>query len=103
VTLSAKVMDGKDIVAAIIKDPNGIGFSSPLNLINRPIKILSINDFLPSTENIQSGKYPIRRSLSLVTKLKIKPVVNEFIEYCLDPKKGQHIIKNLGLVPTQAE
>ena len=103
VTLRAKVMDGKDIVAAIIKDPYGIGFSSPLNLINLPIKILSINNFAPTPENIQSGKYPIRRSLSLVTKLKIKPAANDFIEYCLDPKKGQQIIKNLGLVPTQGE
>ena len=103
VTLRAKVMDGKDIVAAIVNDPSGIGFSSPLNLLNIPVKILSINNFLPTPENIQSGKYPIRRSLSLVTKLKNKPAVNHFIEYCLDPKKGQQIIKNLGLVPTQVE
>jgi phosphate transport system substrate-binding protein len=103
VTLRAKVMDGKDIVSAIVSDSNGIGFSSPLNLLNTPIKILSIINFLPTPENIQSGKYPIRRSLSLVAGLKIKPAVNDFIEYCLDPKKGQLIIKNLGLVPTQAE
>jgi phosphate transport system substrate-binding protein len=103
VTLRARVMDGKNIVEAIVKDPYGIGFSSPLNLINVPVKIISINNFLPSPENIQSGKYPIRRSLSLVTKLKIKPAESDFIEYCLDPKKGQKIIKNLGLVPTRAE
>ena len=103
VTLRARVMDGKNIVEAIVKDPYGIGFSSPLNLINVPVKILSINDFLPTPENIQSGKYPIRRSLSLVTKLKIKPAESDFIEYCLDPKKGQKIIKTLGLVPIRAE
>ncbi len=103
VTLKAKVMDGKDIVSSIVSDQNGIGFSSPLNLINIAVKTVSINECLPTPENIQSGKYPIRRSLSLVTKQKIKPEVHDFIEYCLDPKKGQHIIKTLGLVPTRAE
>ena len=103
VTLKAKVMDGTDIVTSIVNDPNGIGFSSPVNLINIPVKTISINDFLPTPENIHAGRYPIRRALSLVTSQKIKPEVNDFIQYCLDPKKGQQIIKSLGLVPTQGE
>jgi phosphate transport system substrate-binding protein len=103
VTLNAKVMDGKDIVTAIVNDPNGIGFSSPVNLINIPVKVISVNDFLPTASNIQTGKYPIRRSLSLVTAMKVKPAIQDFIDYCTDPKKGQSIIRNLGLVPTQAE
>jgi len=104
VTLKAKVMDGREIVSSIVNDPNGIGFSSPVNLINIPVKTISINAFFPTSENIHSGKYPIRRALSLVTKLKVKPEIQDFIDYCLMPQKGQSIIKNLGLVPThQAE
>jgi len=103
VTLHAKVMDGKDIVTAIVNDPRGIGFSSPFNLVNIPVKTLSINEFLPTPANIQKGNYPIRRSLSLITLPKVKPAVQEFIDYCIDPKKGQAIIRSLGLVPTQAE
>lgn len=103
VTLNAKVMDGLDIVSEIIDDPRGIGFSSPLNLTNQPVKILHINDFLPTPDNIQAGKYPIRRSLSLLTSPKVKPAVQNFIDYCTDPKKGQYIIKTLGLVPAYAE
>lgn len=101
VTLKAKVMDGRDIVSAVANDPRGIGFTSPVNLIGIPVKILSIDSYLPNAENIQKGLYPIRRSLSLVTPEKIKSATQEFITYCLDPQKGQAIIKNLGLVPSR--
>jgi len=103
VTLKARVMNGREIIPAIANDPNGIGFSSPVNLIDKPVKIIGINGHMPSAENIHSGAYPIRRSLSLVTRLKVKPEVHAFIEYCLAHEKGQKIIRNLGLVPTLAE
>ena len=101
VTLLAKVMDGKDIVSAIVNDPQGIGFSSPINLINIPVKTISVNDHFPTPETIHTGQYLIRRSLMLVTLPKVKPVIKEFIEYCTDPLKGQAIIKKLGLVPAR--
>ncbi len=99
ITPKAKVMDGLDIISAVTRDPNGIGFTSPLNLTGRPVKLLSINGHLPTPEAIHAANYPIRRSLSLVMHQNKSAPTQAFIDYCLAPGKGQSIIKQLGLVP----
>ena len=104
-TPKAKVMDGVEIISAVINDPNGIGFSSPLNLLGllgKRVKLLAIDDALPTTESIFDASYPIRRSLSLITSHKKNSVMQAFIDYCLAADKGQAIIKKLGLVPAVA-
>jgi phosphate transport system substrate-binding protein len=99
ITPRAQVMDGLDIVSAVVSDPNGIGFTSPLNLTGKHIKLISINDHLPTPEAIHALNYPIHRALSLITHHKKDAATQAFIQYCLAPDKGQSIIKKLGLVP----
>lgn len=99
ITPKAKVMDGLEIISAVMRDPNGIGFTSPINLIGKQIKLVSINGSLPNPEEIHSAKYPIRRALSLITLAKKQKNTQAFIDYCLAANKGQAIIKKLGLVP----
>ena len=101
-TLKAKVMNGVDIVSSVINDPNGIGFTSPLNLLGllgKRVRLLAIDDALPTPETIFDSAYPIRRTLSLITAHKKNSATQAFIDYCLAVDKGQAIIKKLGLVP----
>jgi len=99
ITPKAKTKDGLDIISSVAQDRNGIGFTSPVNVVGKPVKIIAINDFHPHVEQIQTEKYPIRRSLSLVALSKLQPPTQAFIDYCLAPNKGQAIIQKIGLVP----
>ncbi len=99
ITPKAKVMDGLDIIYAVANDKDSIGFTSPINVIGKPVKLVSINHFQPDSDNIHTSKYPIRRSLSLITLPKKQQPTQAFIDYCLAPDKGQGIIQKMGLVP----
>jgi phosphate transport system substrate-binding protein len=99
VTSKAEVVDGLKIIHAVHTDPGGIGFTSPLNLKNADVRIVSINGALPTAEAVQSNQYPIRRALCLITSASVSKAAQDFIDYCTSRHQGQVIIQKIGLAP----
>ena len=104
ITLKAKVAtNNSELLHLVMSDPHAIAYIGTTFLTGANVKVLAINGFLPSYQNIKAEKYPIRNSLRLLTKPNPSPAVKQLIAYCLDKSKGQAIIKGLGLVPVAME
>lgn len=69
---------------------------------NDKVRALAIRvdgkDVPPTLDNIRSGAYPMRRSLSLVTNGEPKGPVKEFLAY-LTSDEGQKLLKKHGYLP----
>jgi len=104
ITLKAKVITGiNSLMQTISTDPFAIGWVGTTFLSKEKVKPLAVNGVLPTYQNIKQGTYPIRNELQLLVRPNHHKEVKEFIAYCLDVKKGQAIIKELGLVPVVGE
>ncbi|QWD87499.1 phosphate ABC transporter substrate-binding protein [Polynucleobacter paludilacus] len=100
ITLGAQIVnDHKELFADLLKDPLGISYVSTTFLGKANLKVLSVNDFLPTYENLRANQYPIRNNLLLIAPEQTSDQVKQFIDYCLNPSKGQALIKKNGLVP----
>ncbi|QWD46435.1 phosphate ABC transporter substrate-binding protein [Polynucleobacter paneuropaeus] len=100
ITLGAQIVnDHKELFADLLKDPLGISYVSTTFLGKVNLKVLSVNDFLPTYENLRANQYPIRNNLMLIAPEQTSDQVKQFIDYCLNPSKGQALIKKNGLVP----
>lgn len=93
-----------DCIRFVSENPGAIGYMSlgtAKNMIdqNLSIKILSFNGVQPTFENINSGKYPIKRELNLVYKPE-NTKVKDFIDFSLTDQ-AQQIVKELNFIPVQ--
>ena len=64
---------------------------------NNPIKLLSVDSFAPSVENIRNGTYPITVDIFAVTTGNSNPHVTELLDWMLSPE-GQELIEKTGYV-----
>jgi phosphate transport system substrate-binding protein len=81
---------------------NGIGYSTIAQIKGQQtVRLVPINGIAPTdTAKVQSGEYPIARSLYLAVPPKTSPVVKEFIEFALSPE-GQKAIERAGYIPVR--
>jgi len=87
------------IVQAVAVDANGIGYSGIEQAKASGAKMLSIEGVAPSTEAVNSGKYPYARILRFYTnKGSESQATKDFIEFVLS-KQGQGVIAQLGFTP----
>jgi phosphate transport system substrate-binding protein len=89
------------VVNAVSKERNGIGYGG--SAYAKGVKELKIvakdgQAYLPSAENVKSGKYPLARPLFMYTRAKPSGEVKEFIDFCLSPA-GQGIVTQVGYFP----
>ncbi len=104
ITLKAKVVTSLNgLMQAITSDPFAIGYVGTTFLNQEKVKPLAIDGVLPTYPNIKQRRYPIQNNLQLLTKPSASKEIKDFIAYCLDPKTGQAIIKEMGLVPVLGE
>ena len=104
ITLKAKIVTNlKDLMRIMTTDPLAIGYVGATFLNKEKVKSLAIDGVLPTYKNIQQRDYPIRYQLQLLSKSSAGKEVKDFIAYCLDSKKGQAIIRDMGLVPLLGE
>ena len=88
-----------EIVQAVAKDPNGIGYSS-VQLASQPtVKGVSIGGVTPGVAAVNEGKYPFTRPLHLYTnKAKETTKTRDFIQF-IQSSRGQDILGQMGYVP----
>lgn len=89
----------ESLVAAVAKDPNGIGYSS-IELTTAPgVKGVSIGGVAPTIEAVNKDQYPYKRVLHLYTrKGKEKAAAVDFIQF-IQSAAGQQALTKAGFVP----
>jgi phosphate transport system substrate-binding protein len=97
-TTKIKPLEASALLRQVVASPNAIGFG-PVSLAPGAPKILKINDVAHSTETIKAGTYALRRALMLARDEKLAPVAQTFLDWFIDPAKGQQVIQRLGVVP----
>jgi phosphate transport system substrate-binding protein len=95
----------KAIQQEISTNKMAIGYGGEAYFKNKPnVKILPVaakkggTPVYPSNENVASGKYPISRSLLMITPGKPRGLAARFISFCLSPE-GQAVVARVGYVP----
>lgn len=86
--------------------PGAIGYVSfgtaeAMKAAGMPIKLLTLDNVMPSVAAINNKSYAIVRELNLV-HAKDSPAIAQFIELTLSAK-GQDVVKSLGFVPVAAK
>ena len=87
-----------DVVRAVSTSPGAIGYIS-LGYLNAYIKPLKVNGVMGSRKTVLDGTYLINRPLFMFTNNWPEGRRLEFINFVLDPNKGQKIVKQAGFIP----
>lgn len=86
------------VAQAVAKNENAIGYVG-VGYVNKDLKGLSVNGIQGTPETTLNGTYPISRALYMFTPGWPQGDVLNFINYVLNPKKGQPFVKDAGFVP----
>lgn len=89
--VDALIGDGNGNVKSNLQtSKNAIAYLS-LGYIDDKTKVLEIDGFAGTVENIVSGKYPISRPLMMVTLGDLDPVAKAYLDFCMSDE-GQKIV-----------
>jgi phosphate transport system substrate-binding protein len=89
------------VVNAVSKERNGIGYGGAAYAKGvKEVKIVGKDGqaYLPTAENVKSGKYALSRPLFMYTRGKPAGEAKDFIEFCLS-QGGQSIVTQVGYYP----
>lgn len=95
---SQKMAGNEQIAAEVAKNPYGIGYVGLAYAKTPGVKVVMINNALPTTESIRDRSYPLARPLFYYTGKKPEGVVEQFINFTLS-EKGQQIVGNVQFIP----
>jgi len=87
----------ESIVQSVKGDPNAIGYIS-LTSFKNDVKALKVDGVYPSEQTIANGSYAIQNPFLFLTKGEVKPVVKDFLDFCLSPE-GQALVESEKVVP----
>jgi phosphate transport system substrate-binding protein len=86
------------VAQAVAKNKNAIGYIG-LGYVNKDVKALSVDRITGSEASTLNGTYPISRPLYMFTPGWPKGDVVNFINFVINPEKGQKYVKAAGYVP----
>ena len=86
------------IVQAVSKNKNAVGYIG-LGYMTDSIKALSVNNIKGSAETTLNGTYPVSRPLYMFTPGWPEGDVLKFINFVMNPEKGQKYVSDAGFVP----
>jgi phosphate transport system substrate-binding protein len=88
-----------DIVQAVGKDPNAVGYAT-IVLTSKPgVKAVNIGGVAPTATTVSKGQYPYARFLRLYTdKATETPTARGFLDF-IQSKRGQEILGQMGFTP----
>jgi phosphate transport system substrate-binding protein len=96
---TARVVSSNSAMKTVIKnDRNAIGIIS-LGLVDKNVKLISVNGVHPTLENVKNGSYNVSRGLFLLSSGEPKPLAKAFIKY-MRSKEGSKIVSKNGFLPT---
>lgn len=86
------------IVQAISKNKNALGYLG-IGYVDKSVKALSVNGIAGNETTTLNGTYPISRPLFMFTRGWPTGDALKFINYVLQPQKGQKFVQEAGFVP----
>ena len=86
------------VVQAVSNNPNAVGYIG-LGYVDKSVKGLTVNQIQGSAETTLNGTYPISRALYMFTPGWPNGDVLSFINFMLNPQKGQKYVSEVGFVP----
>ena len=86
------------IVQAVSKNKNAIGYVG-IGYLDASIKAVAVNGIEGSAKTTLDGTFPISRPLFMFTRGWPEKDAASFINYVLNPEKGQLLVKEAGFVP----
>lgn len=81
---------------AVANDPDAVGYIS-ISFINEKVKALSLAKVAAQNTNVMIRSYPLVRPIYFLTKAKISPASEKFINFVLS-REGQSILEREGLI-----
>jgi phosphate transport system substrate-binding protein len=97
---SQKMAGNEQIAAEVGKNPNGIGYVGLAYTKAKGVKVVSIDNALPSVESVQKKSYPYSRATFYYTNGEPSGLAKAFVDFTLGPA-GQKIVNNVGFVPVK--
>ena len=85
------------IVQTVAKNKNAIGYIG-IGYLNDSVKTLKVNGIEGTEANTLNGTFPVSRPLFMFTNGWPQGDTLNFINYVLDPEKGQSLVKDAGFV-----
>ncbi len=86
------------VVQGVANNKNGIGYIG-IGYLTDTVKSVSVNGVVGSEETTLSGAFPVSRPLFIFTRGWPEGTTVHFINYLLNPEKGQKMVKEAGFVP----
>lgn len=86
------------VLEEVARRSGAIGYIG-LGYLNASVKPLRVDGVMGSLGNVRAGRYMLARPLFLFTNGWPDGPVLDFIDYVLDPGRGQHLVEKSGLVP----
>jgi phosphate transport system substrate-binding protein len=86
------------VAQTISKNKYAIGYLG-IGYVDKSVKALTVNGVPGNTETALNGKFPVSRALFMFTKGWPTGDILTFINYVLNPQKGQKFIQEAGFVP----
>jgi phosphate transport system substrate-binding protein len=86
------------IVQVVSKNKNAIGYIG-LGYVNESVKGLTVNGITGSAKTTLDNTYPISRALYMFTEGWPTRDTLNFINFVINPQKGQRYVKEAGFVP----
>jgi phosphate transport system substrate-binding protein len=97
---SQKMAGNEQIAAEVGKNPNGIGYVGLAYAKAKGVKVVAIDNALPSVESVQKKSYPYSRATFYYTNGEPSGLVKAFVDFTLSDA-GQKIVNNVGFVPVK--
>ena len=86
------------VVQAVSKNKNAIGYIG-IGYVSNEVKGLTVNGIIGTPETTLNGTYPISRALYMFTTGWPTGDTLNFINFILNPQKGQKYVLDAGFVP----
>jgi phosphate transport system substrate-binding protein len=84
------------VVSAVASTPGGIGYAG-LGYLNESVRVVTVNNVMPSESTVKNGSYPLSRKLYMYTNGKASGDVARYISFIQSPA-GQEIVKEQGFI-----
>lgn len=96
---NAVVLPGTGQVRAVVGDAEGaVGYIS-LGFVTPEVKAVAIDGVAPSPATVESGAYPVQRTLHLFTKGQPTGLAKAYIDYLLSADVQQSTVREAGFLP----
>ncbi len=86
------------VIQAISKNKNAVGYVG-IGYLNNTVKTLTVNGIEGNAQTTLSGRFPVARPLFMFTRDWPTGESAAFINYMVNPGKGQEYVKEAGFVP----